>query len=250
MAGFQCGIGIASGRAIAGRLGVYEQAKVGVYGPKVNLASRLESMTKDLRVPILLDDATADQIRSEIGSIPWARLRRVARVRPYGMTADFMVYELLPPVSEPGVLSEQNRRDYEAALDAFMDGNWSSARDLLSRLHRDGPSEFLLKYMEANHGSSLGKLGRSDRAGSQVVVRPASLMRFTVLVRLTGRADRPGSRSRTTPPGSGESPLGRGAGSSRDPGLRAEHWSTRRLWPVSAVGPPRPPGLAVAALPE
>ncbi len=153
LAGFQCGIGIASGRAIAGRLGVYEQAKVGVYGPRVNLASRLESMTKVLRVPILLDDVTADQIRPEIGSIPWARLRRVARVRPYGMAADLMIYELLPPVSEPGVLSEQNRRDYEAALDAFLDGNWSSAHDLLSRLHRDGPSEFLLKYMEANHGS-------------------------------------------------------------------------------------------------
>jgi adenylate cyclase len=153
LAGFQCGIGIATGRAIAGRLGVYEQAKVGVYGPRVNLASRLESMTKALRVPILLDDVTADQIRAEIGSIPWARLRRVARVRPYGMAADLMISELLPPVSEPGVLSEQNRRDYEAALEAFVDGNWGSSRDLLSRLHRDGPSEFLLAYMEANQGS-------------------------------------------------------------------------------------------------
>jgi adenylate cyclase len=153
LASFQCGIGIASGRAIAGRLGVYEQAKVGVYGPRVNLASRLESMTKTLRVPILLDDATACQVRAEIGNIPWARLRRIARVRPYGMANDLMIFELLPPVSEPGVLSEQNRRDYEAALDAFLDGNWSSARDLVSRLHRDGPSEFLLEYMEANHGS-------------------------------------------------------------------------------------------------
>ena len=153
LAGFQCGIGIASGRAIAGRLGVYEQAKVGVYGPRVNLASRLESMTKDLRVPILLDDVTSDQIRAEIGSIPWARIRRIAKIRPYGMATDVMISELLPPVSEPGVLSEQNRRDYEAALEAFIVGNWSSSWDLLSRLHRDGPSEFLLKYMEASHGA-------------------------------------------------------------------------------------------------
>ena len=96
LAGFQCGIGIASGRAIAGRLGVYEQAKVGVYGPRVNLASRLESMTKDLHVPILLDDVTAEQIRAELGSIPWARLRRSPEVRPYGMASDLMISELLP----------------------------------------------------------------------------------------------------------------------------------------------------------
>jgi hypothetical protein len=60
---------------------------------------------------------------------------------------------VLHPCGEPGFLSEQNRKDYEAALEAFMHGNCSSSRDLLSRLHRDGSSEFLLKYMEANHGT-------------------------------------------------------------------------------------------------
>ncbi len=149
LTGFQCGIGIASGRAIAGRLGTYEQAKVGVYGPRVNLASRLESITKILRVPILIDDVTAERIRAIVG-LSWARVRRLARIKPYGMAVDIMVSELLPPASEVGALPEQDRRDYEAALDAFLEGDWPFARELLARLHRDGPSAYLLKFMEAH----------------------------------------------------------------------------------------------------
>ena len=60
LAGFACGIGIAHGRAIAGRLGTAEQFKVGVFGPVVNLAARLESMTKFFGVPILMDDVCAE----------------------------------------------------------------------------------------------------------------------------------------------------------------------------------------------
>src|SRR5262249_17338189 len=59
LAGFHCGIGIAHGRAYAGQLGTSDQAKVGVYGPRVNLASRLESLTKTFQVPILIDDQVA-----------------------------------------------------------------------------------------------------------------------------------------------------------------------------------------------
>jgi adenylate cyclase len=147
LTGFTCGIGIASGRAIAGRLGTFDQAKVSVFGPRVNLASRLESMTKLFQVPILLDDATAQQLSGRaIGS--WARCRRVVRLVPYGMRAPLAVTELMPPAAEPGAMPQRDLRDYEAALDAFSSGYWQDARDLLQRLPRDGPSEFLKIFME------------------------------------------------------------------------------------------------------
>ncbi len=62
-AGFHAGIGVATGRAVAGKIGTTDQVKVTVFGPVVNLASRLESMTKILRAPILLDEATARAVR-------------------------------------------------------------------------------------------------------------------------------------------------------------------------------------------
>ena len=53
----------ASGRAVAGGIGTSDQVKVTVFGPVVNLASRLEGMTKLLHAPILLDEAAAEFVR-------------------------------------------------------------------------------------------------------------------------------------------------------------------------------------------
>ena len=63
---FQVGIGVAHGRAVAGKIGTAEQVKVTVFGPVVNLASRLEGMTKQLRVPIVLDEATASIVNARM----------------------------------------------------------------------------------------------------------------------------------------------------------------------------------------
>src|SRR5262249_44514845 len=110
LAGFACGIGIAGGQAIAGKLGTYDQAKVDVFGPVVTLASRLESMTKQFGVSILLDERSAARLAEHGGT--WFRCRRVARVRPAGMRKVLTVSELLPQFTHAGdSLREQDRRD-------------------------------------------------------------------------------------------------------------------------------------------
>lgn len=152
LAGFQCGIGIATGRAIAGKLGTLDQCQINVFGPTPNLAARLESMTKLFRVPILLDGRTAELLgRGHQGS--WSRCRRIGRLQPFGMTTRTEVFELMPPAGQPSAVSEQGRRDYAAALDAFEKGNWGEVPRLLASLPRDGPSEFLRNVMQ-RHGQS------------------------------------------------------------------------------------------------
>ena len=145
LAGFACGVGLAHGLAIAGRLGTMDQFKVGVFGPVVNLAARLESMTKQVRVPILVDEAVAKHVLANKAA-GWARVRRLATVRPAGMTVPVPVAELLPPVGSDS-LPEPRRLDYESALDAFQVGRWRDTKDLLRFLTADGPSEFLIEFM-------------------------------------------------------------------------------------------------------
>ncbi len=145
LAGFACGLGVAHGLAMAGRLGTMDQFKVGVFGPVVNLAARLESMTKQFRVPILVDDAVAKHVLAAKAA-GWARVRRVATVRPAGMTAAVAVSELLPPVGSDS-LPDSKRLDYESALAAFEAGRWRDTRDLLKFLAGDGPSEVLVEAM-------------------------------------------------------------------------------------------------------
>ena len=56
------------------------------------------------------------------------------------------VAQLLPPVG-PDSLAEPRRMDYESALDAFQVGRWKDTRDLLRFLTGDGPSEFLMEFV-------------------------------------------------------------------------------------------------------
>ncbi|MFO0803598.1 MAG: adenylate/guanylate cyclase domain-containing protein [Gemmataceae bacterium] len=148
--GFKVGIGIASGRAVAGGIGTAEQAKVGVFGPVVNLAARLEGMTKPLRVPILLDEPTAEIVRSQMPADA-ARVRRLAKVRPYGLETTLVVTELVPPAGPESVLTDDHLADYAAALEAFLAGQWMKAYELLHKLPpqdrgKDLLTGFILQY--------------------------------------------------------------------------------------------------------
>jgi adenylate cyclase len=153
--GFRVGIGIATGPAVAGGIGTPEQAKVTVFGPVVNLASRLQDMTKLLRVPILIDEATAEVVR---GRLPRdvGRVRRMAKVRPYGLETPLVVTELIPPAPPPGAehaegaLSDADLDAYDKALDAFLAGDWTAAYKHLHRVPpddrgKDVLTEFILK---------------------------------------------------------------------------------------------------------
>lgn len=151
LAGFRAGIGVATGKAVAGKIGTVDHVKVTVFGPVVNLASRLEGMTKTLRAPILLDEATAQAVRRQVPRDA-ARVRRLAIVRPYGLDAALEVSELLPPVSQYPLLSDEHLATCEAALDAFLAGQWTSAYELLHRMPaEDQVADFLTVYIAKNN---------------------------------------------------------------------------------------------------
>ncbi|MCO6458237.1 MAG: adenylate/guanylate cyclase domain-containing protein [Pirellulaceae bacterium] len=150
LAGFRIGIGIASGRAVAGKIGTVDQVKVTVFGPVVNLASRLEAMTKHLRAPILIDRATAKSLR-EAAELPWARVRRVAKVLPYGLQSGVEVSELLPPEHEYPQLQDHHLQAYEAALDALQAGDWPAAFELLHQVPAEDRVKDFLTVFIAQH---------------------------------------------------------------------------------------------------
>jgi adenylate cyclase len=147
---FRMGIGIATGRAVAGKIGTIDQVKVTVFGPVVNLASRLEGMTKQFRAPILLDEVTARFMREHAeGDGP--RVRRVAVVQPYGLSAAVEVSELLPPEQDYPQLTGEHIAAYEAALDALLDRDWAQAFSLLHHVPADDRVKDFLTVFIAQH---------------------------------------------------------------------------------------------------
>ena len=150
LADFRVGIGIATGRAVAGKIGTVDQVKVTVFGPVVNLASRLEGMTKLMHAPILIDERTAIVVRNQL-SRSQARLRRVAVVKPYGLDRKLEVTELLPPVEQDPTLTDQNIADYERSLDDLIAGRWPQAFERLHRVPAEDRVKDFLTVFIAQH---------------------------------------------------------------------------------------------------
>jgi adenylate cyclase len=137
------GIGIVSGRAVAGKIGSSDQVKVTAFGPVVNLAARLESMTRLLHAAILIDPPTAAIIRATVPP-EICRVRRLARLRPVGLSAPIEVSELLPPAEACPSLPDEALTAYEAALTAFEAKDWSRA---LRHLHAVPPDDLAKDFL-------------------------------------------------------------------------------------------------------
>lgn len=162
---FQTGIGIASGKAVAGKIGSADQVKVTVFGPVVNLAARLEAMTRAFGASILVDGRTDMRLRSMAvrheptssgPEIPITRLgesdyslRRVGQVLPYGMQTATEISQLVR-IDE---ISFDLLGQYELLCAAFERGDWQQLREQLAPLAPVDPvARFLLSYITDRGG--------------------------------------------------------------------------------------------------
>jgi adenylate cyclase len=148
--GFQVGIGVAHGPAIAGKIGAAEQIKVGAFGPVVNMGARLESMTKILNAPILVDQQTLEYLKAN--ALPdEMRCRRLGTIQPYGMDKSFEVGELLPSLEVDSRLSNADIVRYEQAVEHFTSGDWQQAQELLNEMPvSDRTKDFLSMHIVMN----------------------------------------------------------------------------------------------------
>ena len=147
LADFRIGIGVATGRAVAGKIGTTDQVKVTVFGPVVNLAARLEGMTDVVGAPILLDAKAAAAARAALRPNE-ARIRTVATVQPYGFESTFEIHELV--ADDRTILQDEDISSYERALHAFNNGDWADALVLLQKVPRhDRVRKFLESLIRA-----------------------------------------------------------------------------------------------------
>lgn len=147
---FETSIGIAHGRAVAGKIGTREQVKVTVFGPVVNLASRLESMTRELHVSVLIDEYLDQQIRQKMPPTE-GRVRRLLQVLPYGMDRPLLVSELVPAEHRMPMLTDHHLADFEKGVTSFIAGQWGDAWKFLHRMPAEDRAQDYLSMLITQH---------------------------------------------------------------------------------------------------
>ena len=142
---FGFGIGINSGLARVGNTGSKLKFKYGPLGPVVNVASRIQGMTKHFGVPALIGSSTFDALPPTPNAPRSFGFRKIADVRPVGVQEVVTLYQLNNSSDRTwtGI-----SRAYEKALAHYYENNLTeAARELASLVHvhpEDAPSVRLL----------------------------------------------------------------------------------------------------------
>ncbi|HVF71898.1 MAG TPA: adenylate/guanylate cyclase domain-containing protein, partial [Chthoniobacterales bacterium] len=137
---FQIGVGINHGDVLGGNIGSQEKADPTVIGDAVNLASRLEGLTRTYGVDIMVGGRAAELIRDEFV------LRSVALVQVKGKTQPVEAFSLI------GAKNDSSNQEflkhletYESGFRKFRERDFAGAKVLFSRFLEFYPHDVLAR---------------------------------------------------------------------------------------------------------
>lgn len=132
----KAGIGINTGTMSVGNMGSQFRMAYTVLGDSVNLGSRLEGLTKQYGVEIIVNETTKE-------AVPEYLYRELDRVKVKGKDNSVVIYEPVGLHEEVKESVVAELAEYEQALENYRQQHWKMAKEQFSILCKKHPSKKL-----------------------------------------------------------------------------------------------------------